>query len=407
MQPKPIETVELNETGTKKRVVLFIVAIIVALGAFWYGISNLTKVEAGWYVIEATSASEMNCAQDFEFRYYLGHSGVNSAAENKALNLLYTQATEDAYKIFNARESFADCKNLHYINRHPNEPIRVGKALYEAFTLMEETGSRYMYLGPALQEYNNLFFCMEDSEAENVDPYLNEEQKAYIARVAEFAGNPEHIQLQRMENNTVQLYVSDAYLAFAKEWGITDYLDLYILQDAFIIDYLADKLIQEGYTKGVISSYDGYTRCLGDETLMYGNEVYSQPQAGIASVTAQVRYPGNTALVHFHQLQLNSVRELYYYQYQNGETRTAYLDEKDGLCKAALPFLTATSPEAGCAEMALRLMPLYAADALDRDGLHALADEKIYPMYCDGNTLYSFDPQMKVVKIAEGYSVNE
>ena len=133
--PKPVERVEVNETGTKKRIVLLIVAILVALGAFGYGISTLTKVETGWYVIEATSASEMNCAQDFVFRYQLGHSGVSAAAENKALTLLYTDATEKAYQIFNARENSLNFKNLYYLNRTPNKPVQVDAALYEAFEL--------------------------------------------------------------------------------------------------------------------------------------------------------------------------------------------------------------------------------------------------------------------------------
>ena len=169
-QPQPVERVNVNEKGTKKRVVLLIVAILVALGAFGYGIGTLTNVETGWYVIEATSASEMNCAQDFVFRYDLGHSGIGAAAENKALSMLYTEATEKAYQIFNARENSLPYNNIYFLNRNINKPVQVDAALYNAFALSEETGSRYMYLGPAFQEYHSLFFCTEEWETEGYDP---------------------------------------------------------------------------------------------------------------------------------------------------------------------------------------------------------------------------------------------
>lgn len=403
-QPKPVDRVEVKEGGTKKRVVLLIVAILVALGAFYYSVSTLTKVEGGWRVIEATSASEMNCAQNFVFRYYLGHGNMGAAAENKALTLLYTEATEKAYRVFSAREDFLDCKNLFTLNRSLNQPVQVDPALYAAFEQMEEMGSRYVYMGPAYQEYNSLFFCTEDWETAGFDPYQNEDQKNYLQQVAAFANDPAHIQVELMGENTVQLNVSQAYQDFAREYGIRDYLDLYILQDAFVIDYLADTLEKAGYTMGVLSSHNGYTRCLSEKALEYVNPLYAQVDPFHVTQAAQVHYPGGTNVVQFHKMRLNSQKELYYYQFENGETRTAYLDMQDGLCKATLPLLTATSRETGCARMAIRLLPFYAADALDREGLHALAGEGIYPLYCDGNSILSFDPEMTVDAVAEGYT---
>ena len=403
--PKPVERVEVNETGTKKRIVLLIVAILVALGAFGYGISTLTKVEKGWYVIEATSASEMNCAQDFVFRYQLGHSGVSAAAENKALTLLYTDATEKAYQIFNARENSLNFKNLYYLNRTPNKPVQVDAALYEAFELMERLGSRYLFMGPAYQEYHSLFFCTEDWETEGFDPYQNPDQKEYLTRIASFANDPNHIRLELMGDCTVQLHISEEYQAFAQENGIKDYLDMYILQDAFIIDYLAKTIQDAGYTMGVISSHDGYTRCLSEERLEYGNALYAQADAFHVAEAARVYYPGGTAMVQFHSMPLNTQKELYYYQFKNGDTRTAYLDLQDGLCKEALPFLTATARDMGCAEAAMRVLPLYAADTLDKAALHALTKEGVYPLYCEGNVIFSFDPAVIVKDVAQGYEL--
>ncbi len=405
-QPKPVERIEVKEGGTKKRIVLLIVAIIVALGAFTYAIVTLLNEQngIGWREIEATSASEMNCAQDFTFRYYLGGAGVGAAAENKALSMLYTEATEKAYQIFNAREASLTTNNLFYLNRTINQPVQVDPALYAAFEKVEKAGSRYMYLGPVFQDYTSLFFCIQDWETEGIDPYRNEEQRAYLQMVADFARDPSHIQLELMGDNTVQLHVSDSYQAFTREYGISDYLDFYILQDAFIIDYLADTIHDAGYTLGVISSHDGYTRCLNENRLGYENPLFLPVDEKNVTIAAQVSFPGGTNLVQLHERRMNTQKELYYYQFENGDMRTAYLDEKDALCKATLPVLMGTSREKGCAEIAMALLPFYAADDLDKAGLDDLAGEGIYPLYSLENTIYTFDPQVQL-EVQEEYSV--
>ena len=404
-QPKPVERVEVNEHGTKKRIVLLVVAILVALGAFTYAISTLVTVESGWREIEATSASEMNCAQDFTFQYYLGGSGADAAAENKELSMLYTQATEKAYQIFNAREASLEYNNLYYLNRTLNQPVQVPRELYAAFELVEKTGSRYIYLGPAFQEYHSLFFCTEDWETEGFDPYQNGDQKEYLQKVAQFAADPAHIQLQLMGDNTVRLAVSEEYQAFAREYGIVDFIDLYILQDAFIVDFLAESMENAGYNRGMISCYDGYTRCLSEGQLSYTDHLYNPTDPKHVEKAADVQLMGGTALVKLHEMRLNTRKELYYYQFENGDMRTAYLDEQDALCKAALPVLYATAYDMGCAEAAMRLLPLYATDVLDEAGFMALAGEGIYPLYCDGNTIVSTDPAVTLSAVAQGYTV--
>ena len=120
---------------------------------------------------------------------------------------------------------------------------------------------------------------------------------------------------------------------------------------------------------------------------------------------ARVQYPAGTAVVQFHSMPLNTQKELYYFRFKNGDTRTAYLDEKDGLCKEAIPLLTVTGREMGCGEMALRLMPLYAAETLDMHALQALEGEGIYPLYCDGNVIHITDPAMTAEAVAEGFSI--
>lgn len=61
----------------------------------------------------------------------------------------------------------------------------------------------------------------------------------------------------------MRLEVSEEYQNWMAENGYETYLDFYWMKNAFIVDYLADLMIENGYIRGAISSYDGFNRNLG------------------------------------------------------------------------------------------------------------------------------------------------
>lgn len=405
-QPKPVERVELNEKHPRARMIALIVAIVVALVAFGYVVVSQATVLDGWREIEANvTASEMNCSQDFVFTYYLGSSGISAAAESKALTILYTDAAKKAYRIFNRYEEFEDTNNLYTLNHQANTPIQVDEALYQAFELIERMGSRYAYLAPAYEEYHNLFFCNDDWETESFDPYQNEEVREYFAQIAEFARNPEDVNVELLGDNTVLLKVSDRYAAFAEEYGIESFVDFYWMTNAFIIDYLAETLEESGYNKGALSSYDGFVRCLSNSDLEYSYQVYDVLESGAVLSAATISYSGGTTLVNLHNLPLNTKKEIYYYRFEDGEVRSAYADTTDGLSKAAVPIMIATSGDMGCAEAVLRLTPVYATDSLDEEAVLRLTEEGLHPLYCRNQGIVSMGGDITFQSVTEGYMV--
>lgn len=403
-QPRPVERVEVNEGNVKARIIYLILAILIAVIAFVYAMNTSTSVDTGWHEIEADTA-EMNCGQDFVFNYYLGGGGVSVAAEYKALVLLYTQACEDAYRAFNVQEMFEGTRNLFYLNRNPNTPLQVEPVLYQAFELLNRLNSRYVFLAPVYAEYHSLFFCNEDWETAGYDPYQNEDISAYFQQVADFAGNPEHIRVELLGDNTLQLVVSEEYAAFAKENGISTYADFYWMKNAFIIDYLAQVMEEHGYNCGAISSYDGFVRCLGEEQLKYSYDYYDLLRDNVACKAARLNYAGGTSLVQLRSFPLNPQKEMYYYQFGDGSVRTAYADMKDGKSKEVVPTMIATSRKVGCAETLLRLLPYYAADVLDTAGLEQLTEESVYPLYSVDGQITATSPDVALDEVFEGYEV--
>lgn len=403
-QPRPVEKVEVHEGKVKARIIYLILAILIAVIAFVYAMNTSTNVDIGWREIEADTA-EMNCGQDFVFNYYLGGAGVSATAEYKALVLLYTQACEDAYRAFNVQEMFEGTGNLFSLNHNPNTPLQVEPMLYQAFELVNRLNSRYVFLAPVYTEYHSLFFCNDDWETAGYDPYQNEDIGAYFQQVADFARDPEAIRIELLGDNTLQLVVSEEYAAFAKENGISTYVDFYWMKDAFIVDYLAQVVQAHGYNRGAISSYNGFVRCLGEEQLKYSYDYYDLLRESVACKAARLNYAGGTSLVQLRSFPLNPQREMYYYQFKDGSVRTAYADMKDGKSKEVVPTMIATSRTAGCAEMLLRLLPCYAVDALDPARLEQLTQEEVYPLYSVNGQITTTSPDVTLDEVFEGYQV--
>lgn len=407
-QPAPVERVELNEKHPRARMIILIVAIVVALIAFGHVVVSRATVTSGWREIEAnTTADRMNVSQDFVFTYHLGSSGISAAAESKALVLLYTEATEKAYRIFNHHEAFEGVNNLYSLNQQVNTPVQVDPALYQAFELIDRLNSRYVYLAPVYAEYHNLFFCNDDWETVSFDPYQSDEARDYVAQVAAFARNPADVNVDLLGDNTVQLTVSDEYLAFAEEYGIPAFVDFYWMTDAFVIDYLAGILEENGYDKGAISSYDGFVRCLSNTDIGYTYQVYDELENGLILSAANMNYAGGTTLVNLHRMPLNTQKEIYYYRFDDGSVRSAHADVADGLSKAVTPVMIGTSDSMGCAEAVMRLTPVYAADALDEAAVHQLTEDGLYPLYCVNRQIVSTDPGVTLTDIKEGYRAAE
>ena len=402
-QPKPVERVELDEKNTKARITFVVLAVVIAVIAFGYAIGSSTSVDHGWREIEADAAAGMNCSQDFQFNYYLGGSGMSAAAELKAITNLYTQATTTAYHAFNGQELGQGTNTLFFLNRNVNTPVQVDPVLYQAFETVNSLDSRYVFMAPAFAEYHSLFFCSEDWETAGFDPYQNEDIRQYMAQVAAFARSPEHVRIDLLGDHTLQLTVSEEYLAFAKENGIVNLVDFYWMKDAFIIDYLAQVMEENGYNRGAISSYDGFVRCLSADQLGYSFHLYDLLEGATICKAARLNYTGGTSLVHLHSFPLNKEKEIYFYQFADGTVRTPHVDMADGLSKTALPALIGTSRRAGCAEMLLRLLPFYAAEEMDEAGLQGLED--IYPLYCTEKRIMTTTPDVSLDEVFQGYEV--
>ena len=396
---KPVEKIEVSGKRIVWRLLAVILFLAIAAASFSYGIMQLVSPgEKGWTEIKA-STSSMNCAEDFVFLYEIGNSGQSASAEQKALTRYYTDITAKAWQLFNNEETAEGVPNVRYLNDHPGEIVEIDEGLYKAFETVEASGNRALYLGPVAEIYDNLFACQDDRLTADFDPLLNDDVRGFFAQAAAFARDPKAVSVELLGDNRVCLSVSADYLTFAAEEEINDFIDFHWMLNAFVIDYLADRLIDQGFSFGTLSSYDGFARALdGREDRGYAYNLYDR-----GNLMGVMRYSGVRSIMALRGYPLSSMDGGRFYVRQDGQIRTAYLDTADGLSRAAAADLVAYATDVGCAEMLLRIAPIYIADDLDLTALTALTQDGIQSIISENGAIRYTDSELALSDLAEGY----
>ncbi|MCM1298629.1 MAG: hypothetical protein NC203_00135 [Firmicutes bacterium] len=385
--PKPVQRIELSEDNVKKRAIAAVLFLLIGVGLLVYCFMNFLSPGGGWTTIEA-NRNESD-STEFVFQYYLGASGVNASAENKAVTALYNEITRTQYCLFHEIEGFDNIVNIYSINRSPNKELTVDPALYKVFSQFKEHNSRYIYLAPIYEQYNDLFFCTDDSQLSDFDPVAYPKVKSSYESTLRFVNDPDSVEIQLLGDNKIKLFVSDEYLKYAEEEGITDFIGLMWLKNAFAVDYIADEMTSRGYCFGSVSSYDGFVRNFDSlSSTDYTFNLFDQPTAGGEIYQASaMQYLNRISIVFLRDYDLNSLDVQHYYKLQNGEVRTPYLDINDALPKSSLNNLVSYSKDKGCAEILLEILPLYIDRSFDEAALNSLTDKGINSIYFKDHTL--------------------
>ncbi len=392
---RPVIKAELSEKHLKLRFILSALFLLFGAIGISAAVKGLLTADSGWTTIEINSSAEAKNSDEISLSYDLGSGEASATAEKKELTLVYSEAMEDAFQLFNSDESYADVNNIYYINHHPNEVLEVDETLYRAFELIGRYDNRYVYLGPIYEVYDDLFYSEYEEAASELDPYKQETLRDYFGEIAAYAGNEDAVQVELLKDNRIRLNVSEEYQAFARDNQIDSYVDFFWMKNAFIVDALADALIDAGYTNGSISSFDGFGRCLDQRGNDYSLNIYTKKsntiyQAGTCS------YQGPMSMVTMRDYMITERDILYYFAYEDGETRSSYLSMEDGLCRSSISSLVCYNRDMGCAEILMQMSPLYIADEFSDESVLELQQVGIYSIYCEDFTICYNDPDLEL-----------
>ena len=387
-------TVTVDGKYNKLRIVLVALCVVIALVCFGFGISSLVSTEAGWQAVQITS-DKINCSADFTLQYDFSAAGAEASFVNKAISELYGKATEDAYTLF-YREG-----ELKKLNSAPNTEVTVDPVLYKALQLVQESGNRSLYLGPVCVEYDRVFAASEETEAMWYDPAHQPEKAEYVAQIAAYAQDEQSIDLQLLGDNRVKLVVSQAYLDFAQANGIESFLDFGWMKNAFITDYIADILVENGYTCGFLASIDGFTRNLDSRGKSFSLNLFDRLENTVYRA-AVLQYDKPMSLVYLRNYPLSNADSRSYFSFADGTIATSYFDCTDGQSRSATDNLVSYSENAGCAQIALQCGGLFAAGELDEAALRALSDTGIESIWFTATKLNTTDKDATVLLAEEG-----
>lgn len=401
---EPIQKIQVSGSHRTLRIWLVVLLAVLGITLIVTSLVGMLSTNPGWVTISTGQSPQESCSGDFYFQYLLGEGDQAANLEQRQVTDVYAQAAKDAYEMFHAEQSFPGVNNVWYLNQHVNEEVLVPQALYEAFSLLEKYENRAIYLAPLYRQYVGLFLSNEDSVAQSYDPTKDDRAKAYVEEILAFTGAEEMIDLELLGENRVKLRVSEAYLQYAREQEITVFIDFNWMKNGFIVDYLAQELIQAGCTNGVLSSFDGFQRNLDTTYRSYRLNVFDRVGQDVYPAGV-LEYTEITAMVTLRNYPTSELAVQQYYQWKDGSYTSCHIDPTDGYSKSAVNDLTGYSRTLGCSKILMQLFPVYVADSLDETALAALSGQGVETIYCKDYEIFTSDASAAILQLYQDENI--
>lgn len=376
-EPRPINRMEISEQNKTLRLIAAIALLVIGAVGITIGVMNALKQDSGWQQVQINT-QERGCQENFLLQYNFGKSRAEATAVNQKLQTVYTEACVKAYQLFTPDEEITGVNNIYHINRHPNQVISVDPVLYAAFEKMD--GTPYLTMGPVYSHYYSAIYNAPESSVPLLDPVTGPDAATYLGNIMEFAADESAVKLELLGNHQIKLSVSDAYLEFAAEEEIENFIDFAHLTNAFIIDYLAEVLIENGLTDGFIASVDGYTRNLYDGAKFSFN-IFDRVDE-IVYPAAVMDYKGPASIVYFKDYP--TANEDTNYRQNDMHFIHLFVDAADGIYRTSKEELVSYSYDSGCADVALKMLSSFA-------GKDFSVPADVYSVWCEDSVVYYND----------------
>lgn len=391
---RPVTRIELPHIDVKARSVLLVVLLTIAAIAFATGVEALVTKKPGWQEI-VVSSREPNCADQFQLMYDFSEAGSGATAQYRQVESVYTQAAQELYVLFSSEILEEGQNNIAYLNAHPGEEISVEAELYTALERIVESGDRHCFIAPVMAEYDRLFQCEGEGEAAIYDPTTNRDTVAWVGEVAAFAHDPQHISLEMLGENRVKLVLSPEYETFCQENEVDTLFDLGWMENAFLADAIAERLVQTGFSNGYLVSFDGFTRNLDTRGTTYSLNLYDALGADVY-MPARITYSGPMSLVSLRGFPLTEQDQWHYYAFSDGRIVSHFVDSADGMSRTASPSFLCYSGSLNCSELVLQMADIYVSEELEQEDILSLAEKEIHSVWSEADKLYYTDPQLDI-----------
>ncbi len=266
---------EVSERHLTLRIVLTAAAFVVAVIAFTIGVVRIGHKDPGYHAIEAkVDAEALLYNKAVTLKYWFDGSTNEIKHGINALTEVYTPILAASYKELDPHNLYTGINGIATLNLNRGTVVTVSEHLYavlkDAWGRTQEGNGYNMFAGDLYAEWKSILIL---DEPEPFDPALNSAQAARIADVASMVSDLSNFNLEFLDDSTctVRFSVSEAYSLFCSEYEIDSMpLDLNLLHDAYLMDWIATDLLAEGYDTGYLYTSEAQVLCLGSHgTLGY------------------------------------------------------------------------------------------------------------------------------------------
>ncbi len=242
------------------RAILTAVFFVIAVVAFTVGVTNIGKKTSGYQLIEAKADAEaLTYNNAVHYKYWFEGSSNQIKRGIRALEAEYTPILASAYKQLDSRNTYTGQVSIGTINESLGMDVSVSPELYvilqDAYGRTMEGSGFNMFAGALYEEWHSILIL---NDPEDFDPSTNEVQRERIKAIAEVVNDLSNFKLEFLPENKVRFSVSDGYRAFCTEYEISaPALDLNILKDAYMLQWIGEALVGKGYSLGYLFTEEG------------------------------------------------------------------------------------------------------------------------------------------------------
>lgn len=272
------------------RVIGFVLALAVAVGAFTVAVTSIGRKESGYQRIEAASDPEaLKLSQSVDFQVYLKGSSSEIKHAVNELSAVYTPALLRVSRLLDAETEYEGLVNIASLNAHPGEDLTVDAELYELLLDAQEksrAGEGFLLFGaPFLRAWQDILYL---AEPQDFDPLRSDTERERLQKLLDAVSDPESCALIPVddEKHVLRLEISEEYRRVLRETEQEGpVLDLGLLHDAYELRLLRNALTQAGFGGGYLSMASGVTVVLPGnpegELCLYGRSAEGMSPAAV------------------------------------------------------------------------------------------------------------------------------
>jgi|GEM_PF-1561503 len=248
------------------RLILFVVALGLAIYFITHAVNLMIHKDPGWYEIECDADKEVPYfSSGFTFKYEFTGSSSEIGAKMKELKSVYTEALKSNFKLLGADVTYDDTVNIASINEFRGESVVVSEALFSVLKDAEQRSAKSDAYSLTAGVFNAIRDPIVYSDTPlDADPVFDPVCEEMLSKLESIMESPDAAVLTFNESETsVRLDISGELASFMKEYEIDcPVLDLGQLREAYILKNVASVLEERGYVNGYLTTDSGLSYLL-------------------------------------------------------------------------------------------------------------------------------------------------